>query len=65
MPASTARCPDCELVLEVSSDPSGSKLTFDINQWKTRCSRPTLGSPVWCLIQRDGTSPVKNATAAE
>jgi hypothetical protein len=60
MPKRTVTCPDCQLVVEASSEEtSDSKLIFDPNAWRARCQHTTLGSPVWCLVRRDGTSPAK------
>ena len=59
MPTESITCPDCELVMQVSSETSGSKLVFDTNEWQTRCKHVALGSPVWCLVRRDGTSRLR------
>jgi hypothetical protein len=45
-------CPDCGLVLEVVDE----RLVYDITEWRRRCKRVDLDSPLWCLVQRDGTS---------
>jgi hypothetical protein len=51
MAAKTITCPDCGLVLQVV----GSQVIYDIDEWRRRCKRVDLDSPLWCLIQRDDT----------
>lgn len=33
-------CPDCGLVLRVMPDPNGSRLMYDVKDWKRICKRP-------------------------
>jgi hypothetical protein len=52
----TITCPDCGLELQTAREGGRPKLVFDTNDWSWRCWRLALGSPVWCLVHRDGTS---------
>jgi len=49
-------CPDCGLVLRVRKEGAGFKFNYAIRKWKRRCKRQDLGDPLWCLLQRKGTS---------
>ena len=50
-PAKTITCPNCGLVLRVTRDPDGSRLIYDVKEWKRVCKRPDLGDPAWCLVR--------------
>ena len=50
------KCPDCGLVLRVRGDGPGLEFNYAVTEWKRCCKRRKLGDPVWCLLQRDGTS---------
>jgi hypothetical protein len=53
-------CPDCGLEMEIKPGPEGSTLSYDVSDWRRRCERIEQGSPAWCLVERDGTSPKKD-----
>jgi hypothetical protein len=55
----TITCPDCGVQLQ--SEHGERKLAFDAIDWSSRCKRLALGSPVWCLVHRDGTSPQRTS----
>ena len=57
MKPATIICPDCGLVIEIESRPTGGVLIYDVKHWQQRCKRVARGSPVWCLVERDGTYP--------
>jgi hypothetical protein len=63
-PASkTMTCPDCGLMLCVTTDAPRFKIVYDIRDWRRTCKRVHLGDAAWCLVQRDGTyalPPAKN-----
>jgi hypothetical protein len=52
VPAKTVSCPHCGLLLALKADKSGTRLTYDIADWKRRCEHPALGTPVLCLLER-------------
>ena len=54
--AETITCPECGLVLQETREANGSKLVFDVGDWRRCCKRPGLDSPLWCFVQRDATS---------
>jgi hypothetical protein len=60
MPHRTITCPDCGLILRIAREVSGSKLIYDVNEWRLRCIRPQLEGPAWCLVRRDGLSEKPN-----
>src|SRR5262245_1496346 len=59
MPIKRVTCPDCGLVVTMSTgrDLNVTTMTYDHGDWRKRCKRIDFESPVWCLIARDGTSP--------
>ena len=54
-PAKTITCPDCGLVLRVTRSRDGTKLIYDVKDWKLRYDQPGRGDPTW----RHGTKPGK------
>ena len=52
----TIICPDCGLVLREASEADRTTLAYDVGEWQRRCRRRDLDNPLWCLVQRDGTS---------
>ena len=50
-------CPDCGLALTKEEGNKRVALDYDVTAWQDVCKRVALGSPLWCLVQRDGTSP--------
>jgi hypothetical protein len=52
----TITCPDCGLVLSVTRDKTGSKLTYNVKDWQRRCTRIEHDNPAWCLL-RQGAKP--------
>jgi hypothetical protein len=40
----------------VTRDKTGSKLIYDVIDWKRRCKRLDHDDPAWCLV-RHGTKP--------
>jgi hypothetical protein len=59
MSPKTIICPDCELVLRVLRDATGTKLIYDINDWHRRCKHLDLGDPALWLVWRKGPNPEK------
>jgi hypothetical protein len=54
--AGTITCPDCGLVLQGTSEAASSNLEFEMGDWRKRCKRLGLDSPLWCLVQCAGKS---------
>jgi hypothetical protein len=52
-------CPECGLVLRVRDDGGVIIFNYAVSEWQRRCHRRDLGDPIWCLLQRDRTSPQK------
>jgi hypothetical protein len=50
-------CPDCGLPLQVNGE-DGTLAQYDADERRRVCRRLDLDSPLWCLLLRDGTSPV-------
>ena len=60
MPSNRVACPDCGIVVTMSTGNEPiTTITYDINDWRKRCKRIDFESPVWCLIARDGTFPMR------
>src|SRR5215475_12618428 len=57
----TITCPDCGLVLRVTDGARGFKCAYDMRAWRRVCTRVDLGDAAWCLVQRDGTHPLRLA----
>jgi hypothetical protein len=51
MSAKTVSCPHCGLLMILNPGKGGTRLTYDIQDWKKRCQHPDLGSPVLCLLE--------------
>lgn len=58
MPKQTVICPDCGLVVDCCVPAAGKGVDFKTIDWRRKCKRPALGSPLWCFIQRDGTAEI-------
>jgi len=56
-PTKTITCPNCGLVLRVTNARGSTKLVYDFNDWRRRCKRIDLGSPVLCLVQHEPHTP--------
>jgi len=60
MPSNRVACSDCGIVVTMSTGNEPiTTITYDINDWRKRCKRIDFESPVWCLIARDGTFPMR------
>jgi hypothetical protein len=57
--AQTITCSDCGLVLHLADDTADFKFAYDMKDWRRICTRAHLGDPVWCLVLRDGTQPLR------
>jgi hypothetical protein len=57
-------CPDCGLALTKEEGDERVALDYDVAAWRNVCKRVALGSPLWCLVQRDGTSPPQGGASA-
>jgi hypothetical protein len=41
-------CPTCGIVVEVVSEPGGTRCSYDLTPWLRACRDAALGSPLLC-----------------
>jgi hypothetical protein len=63
MAVESITCPDCGLTVRVTRA-QRSRLVYDVKEWRRRCKRIDVSEPVWCLVQRDGTTTKKAEQAS-
>jgi hypothetical protein len=54
MSAKTFSCPHCGLLLTLKPGKGGTRLTYNLQEWKRLCTHLDLESPVLCLLERRG-----------
>jgi hypothetical protein len=61
MPAKTFACPHCGLLLALKPSKDGTRIAYDIQEWRRLCRHTALGSPVLCLLERRRKGKKKNS----